>query len=395
MTLEEKMRLSYYRNISVLDEEHAVIVVQHTETKALYLRKELDNYQIDIFKKLMTAPVPNMPRIVEAVEDAGKLIVIESYITGKTLQQQLDAQGVFPPDKARSICIQLCNIVGRLHAMNIIHRDIKPDNIILGDDGVLKLLDLDAAKVYKQGESRDTQLIGTREYAAPEQYGFGSSSPATDVYAIGVLLNVLVAGTYPGISLTSDPELKAIIQKCTRMEPAERFPSALELRSALTGDSAKVSAGRISADKTAPPQAAPVVSAPDHAPAPFAAGAAVKGLRRFLPPGFRTMKVWKILVASAYYAFLAYLFYRMLTDEYEVSSQSDVFLAAVGMLIFGLSIPVFLCNYLNIWKPFHIERRKTPFLRYLSAVVWEAIFCVVFLGLWRFLLNLLRNMGVI
>lgn len=395
MTLEERMRLSYYRNVSVLDEEHAVIVVQHTETKALYLRKELDNFQIDIFKKLMTAPVPNMPRIVEAVEDAGKLIVIESYITGETLQHQLDTQGVFASDKARSICIQLCNIVGRLHAMNIIHRDIKPDNIILGDDGILKLLDLDAAKVYKQGESRDTQLIGTREYAAPEQYGFGASSPATDVYAIGVLLNVLVTGTYPRISLTSDPNLKAIIQKCTRMKPAERYPSALELRNALASGSANVSANKISADKSAPPQEAPVVSAPDYAPAPLAEGAALKGRRRFLPPGFRTMKAWKILVASAYYVFLAFLFYKMLTDKYEVSSQSDVFLAAVGMLILGLSIPVFLCNYLNIWKPFHIERRKTPFLRYLSAAVWEAVFFVAFLGLWKLLLTLLRNMGVI
>ena len=394
MTLEERMRLSYYRDISVLDNEHAVIVVQHTETNALYLKKMLDNYQLDIFLKLKSNPVPNMPRIFEAIEDNNKLIVIESYITGETLQQKLDKQGVFSLNKARSIGIQLCNILGRLHAMDIIHRDIKPSNIMFSDDGTIKLLDLDAAKTYKVDESQDTKLIGTPEYAAPEQYGFGASSPATDIYAIGVLLNVLVTGTYPRISITTDPGLSAIVQKCIRMEPTERYSSVIELRDVLAGTVNNFAYDTLTNGKIPGPAIAKKPT-PDYAPAPLAQGAAVNGWRRFLLPGFRTMKAWKVLIAIPYYCLVGYIFYTMMTGEYEVSSPSDVFLASVCLLILGLSIPIFLCNYLNIWKLLHIERRKTPLLRYLTALIWEVVFFVSFFELWKLLLVSLRNWGVI
>lgn len=399
MTLEERMRLSYYRDVSVLDEEHAVIVVQHTETKALYLKKVLDNYQLDIFTQLKSNPVPNMPRIFEAIEDNDKLIVIESYITGETLQQKLDKEGVFTPNKARSIGIQLCNILGRLHAMNIIHRDIKPGNIIFADDGTIKLLDLDAAKVYKADESQDTQLMGTREYAAPEQYGFGASSPATDVYAIGILLNVLVTGTYPRILMTADPDLSVIIQKCIRMEPTERYSSILELRDALAGtDSNYHNNTPIYSNKEVSSSVSDT-PVPAYAPTPFAYGESVaenkKGWRRFLLPGFRTGKIWKILTALLYYFSLGSIAYKGLTDEYEVSSAAEVAIAVGCMLIVGLGLPIFICNFLNIWRRFHIDRKKTPFLQYCVASLWFLVVAALIIGVFRLTLDLLRSGGIV
>lgn len=399
MTLEERMRLSYYRDISVLDEEHAVIVVQHIETNALYLKKTLDNYQLDIFMRLKSNPVPNMPRIFEAIEDNGKLIVIESYITGDTLQQILDKQGVFTINKARSIGIQLCNILGRLHAMDIIHRDIKPGNIIFGDDGTIKLLDLDAAKVYKADEAQDTQLIGTREYAAPEQFGFGASSPSTDVYALGILLNVLVTGSYPRFSMTTDPDLSAIIQKCIRMEPAERYSSILELRDALSGGDSNYQKNSPICNNNEFSSSTHDNPVPAYAPAPFAFGESVaekkKGWRRYLIPGFRTGTIWKIIVALLYYFSLGSMVCKGLTDEYEVSSTAEVAIAYTSMLIVGLGLPIFICNYLNIWHRFHIERQKTPFMRYCIAFLWFFLVAAVIIGGVRLILELLRNGGIV
>ena len=198
------------------------------------MKKTLENYQLDIFMRLKAHPVPNMPHIIEVVEDNGRLIVIETYLTGETLQQKLDRNGPLPVSLVRSIGIQLCSILGNLHMMGIVHRDIKPDNIIFEEPGIIKLLDLDAAKVYKSGEYRDTQLIGTKEYAAPEQYGFGASSPVTDIYAVGILMNVLVTGQYPRMALTTDAGLRAIIQRCIRMEPSERYKSVNDLKDALS-----------------------------------------------------------------------------------------------------------------------------------------------------------------
>ena len=399
MTLEERMRLSYYRDISVLDKEHAVIVVQHTETNALYLKKTLDSYQLDIFLQLKSNPVPNMPRIFEAIEDNDKLIVIESYITGETLQQKLNKQGVFALNEAKSIGIQLCNILGRLHAMGIIHRDIKPSNIMFSDDGTIKLLDLDAAKVYKTNESQDTQLMGTREYAAPEQYGFGASSPATDVYAIGILLNVLVTGTYPRILMTTDSDLSAIIQKCIRMEPTERYSSILELRDALAGTANNYHGNTLIYSNKEVSSSVSDTLVPAYAPAPFAYGEYVaekkKGWHRYLLPGFRTGKIWKILTALLYYLSLGSMVYKGLTDEYEVSSTAEVAIAFTSMLIVGLGLPIFICNYLNIWHRFHIERQKTPFMRYCIAFLWFFLVAAVIIGGVRLILELLRNGGIV
>ena len=233
MTPEEHSILSEYRQLTSLNARHGVFLLQHIESGELYVQKTLVNYQADIFTQLKAKPVPNMPRIVEAIEDDGRLIVIESYVSGRTLQKILDQEGPLPVPKVLEIGQQLCAILKQLHARGIIHRDVKPSNVILSDDGVVKLLDLDAAKVYKAREKADTRLIGTHGFAAPEQYGFAASSPVTDIYAAGVLLNVLAAGEFPNAASTPDASLNAVISRCIRMEPAERYQSVEELEKAL------------------------------------------------------------------------------------------------------------------------------------------------------------------
>lgn len=109
----------------------------------------------------------------------------------------------------------------------IIHRDIKPSNVIVTNDGIVKLLDMNAAKYYKGNAEEDTHLIGTVGYAAPEQYGFGESSVQTDIYALGVLLNYLIVGDIPKKGLSSG-QIGRIVEKT---QPLIRMAAIKMLRS--------------------------------------------------------------------------------------------------------------------------------------------------------------------
>ena len=120
-----------------------------------------------------------------------------------------------------------------------------------------------------------------------------------------------------------------------------------------------------------------------------------KGWRRYLIPGFRTGTIWKIIVALLYYFSLGSMVCKGLTDEYEVSSTAEVAIAYTSMLIVGLGLPIFICNYLNIWHRFHIERQKTPFMRYCIAFLWFFLVAAVIIGGVRLILELLRNGGIV
>ena len=125
---------------------------------------------------------------------------------------------------------QLCAAMGALHAMQpcVVHRDIKPENIIISNEGILKLIDLGAARLFKDGKLCDTEQIGTRGYAAPEQYGFNQSDARTDIYAAGTVLHVLMARF--GEAAKS---YNAVAARCTQLEPQNRYQSAKAMKTAL------------------------------------------------------------------------------------------------------------------------------------------------------------------
>ena len=385
MTIDERMRLSFYKEISSLNEEHGVSVVQHIETHSFYLKKELTNYQLDIFLRLKENPVPNMPRIIEAVEDNDRLIVIESYLSGETLRQRLEKDGVFPTQRIRSIGIQLCDILKDLHAMGIVHRDIKPENIIYEEPGIIKLLDLDAAKFYKPGENRDTQLIGTREYAAPEQYGFGASSPETDIYAIGVLLNVLATGQYPRIALTTDMGLRSIIQRCIRLDPRERYTSVYDLKRALSNQTIKPlnrmpiegsaqgnytapvrRSGQSNYDPVIPKEPAEKISDRKGFTDYFMNSGS--GWRRFLLPGFRSGQFLHILLAVIWYYFGFYTAVKSIIEPDSSLTRAEIGLTAYRYFVLAIILPCVMCNYCGILDKVKITRIKSSIIR--LALAW-------------------------
>lgn len=224
MEVDAALCLSFYRDIATLNEAHGVDLVQHVETKAIYVKKTLTVYDLQVFQHLKDHPVTGIPRIEELVETDGRLYVIEEYISGRSLREALAASGPLSPAEALACLRQLCDILRPLHNLSppIVHRDIKPSNLLLTPAGRLYLVDFNAAKETSDTKARDTVLLGTAGYAAPEQYGFSPSQPTADIYALGVLLNEMLTGKLPQEELADGP-LTAVIQKCLRMEPSQRY----------------------------------------------------------------------------------------------------------------------------------------------------------------------------
>ena len=153
-------------------------------------------------------------------------VCVEEFIEGELLSNLIE-KNFFDEDTAENFLLQICDGLKVLHSANIIHRDIKPDNLILQADGQLKLIDFDIARIFKADKQRDTKQFGTDGYAAPEQFGHSQTDSRSDIYALGKTLQEILGGeNYHG-------RLEKIISKCIEYDPKRRFQSVDEIKDAL------------------------------------------------------------------------------------------------------------------------------------------------------------------
>lgn len=181
---------------------------------------------------------PTRFETLDLQNEGGVCCLLRDYIPGSTLAALVERDGVLRPPEAAELGVKLCRAVGALHAMTppVIHRDLKPENILLTETGRVRLIDLGAARSYKPGQDEDTVLLGTRGYAAPEQYGSGQTDARTDIFALGKVLAYALAGEYtdaPPRLGGRDRALKRIIRRCCAYDPARRYPDAERLERAL------------------------------------------------------------------------------------------------------------------------------------------------------------------
>lgn len=207
-------------------------------SKQIALKALLD--EANLMKKL---DHPTLPRIVDIIDDNQNVYVVMDYIEGESLNKVLDAYGAQPQEAVIEWAKQLSDVLDYLHTQNppVIYRDMKPANIMLKPDGTVRLIDFGIAREYKEGKDGDTEAIGTRGYAAPEQFGGkGQTDARTDIYSLGVTLYHLVTGKNPAEppyeiypirhwnpSLSSGFEW--LIQKCTQLNPNDRYQSCAEV----------------------------------------------------------------------------------------------------------------------------------------------------------------------
>lgn len=170
--------------------------------------------------------------IYEICADDKGITVLEEYIEGKRLSDILSNDKILDKKTVCKYAVQLCDALIFLHSVGIIHRDIKPSNVIIKSDETAVLIDLSIARFINEKES-DTQSLGTPGYAAPEQFGISQSSKATDIYGLGVLLNMMLTGSHPSVDLPKG-RLKKIVEKATSTQISKRYKDAEKMKKALS-----------------------------------------------------------------------------------------------------------------------------------------------------------------
>jgi serine/threonine-protein kinase len=126
------------------------------------------------------------------------LYIVMQYVEGEDLKHLITREGALPVDRAREIAGQVLDGLRAIHAAGIIHRDIKPQNVLIGRDGVARLTDFGVAQVAEDsGMTTAGTTVGTAAYMAPEQAQAGRITEATDLYAVGVMLYEMLTGFLP------------------------------------------------------------------------------------------------------------------------------------------------------------------------------------------------------
>ncbi|MBQ6975012.1 MAG: serine/threonine protein kinase [Selenomonadaceae bacterium] len=218
------MHENFYKPIDILKtgESGDVQLVYDKVGKQICVIKHRSLTTLELYKKLKAIKSRYIPKIFRLIEVDGKFFVVEEYIAGQTLSEILQYENFLHEDLAAQILRQLCECLQQLHAEKIIHRDIKPSNIMLTRDNFVRLIDFSISRIEKENVSTDTEFLGTRGYAPPEQYGFGQTDSRSDIYSLGVTIQRLLGKNYSGW-------LTKIISRCTKLDPENRYQSVDEL----------------------------------------------------------------------------------------------------------------------------------------------------------------------
>ena len=226
-----------------------VYLAEHKRLHTRWAVKEVRKRQEVKFDFLAEANIlkrlqhPMLPRIVDIFEDRDCIYIVEDFVEGVTLDDLLKQQGKVDEAQGLQWFRDLCGVLRYLHSQQphpVIYRDMKPSNIMLQPDGTLKLIDFGIAREYKQESSADTTYIGTKGYAAPEQFGKAQTDARTDIYSLGVTMYHLVTGKSPyepPYQFVSVRELapklshgiEYILSKCVQSEPVARYQTVDEL----------------------------------------------------------------------------------------------------------------------------------------------------------------------
>ncbi len=376
MTLEEESRLSFYRELTVLDEKKNIVLVQDIRNSELCVKKTLDIYSRDIYEQLASVRIEGVPAVKECVADDGKLIVVEEYVQGRSLKQVLDEQGLLNEEQAYEIAVQLVDILVRLHQLEpaIVHRDIKPSNIIIEKNGHVNLIDFNAARHVNADKNEDTRMLGTVYFAAPEQFGFGQSDERTDIYGLGATINYIMTGDKPGAGI-AECRFSDILKKCLMVDAKDRYQSAEELRGVL--DMLNYSIVQDNRKK------AETAFGKDNTVSVVRTYRNIRDIivkmyrkyqkrnydidtswRRYLLPGFRRLNVVYCLIALVWYAVIVWMTITFAVTDSKTGipvtgGELTMYKIAVFVLLFGMTM--WFGNYLNI-------RRKLPGMKKINVL---------------------------
>lgn len=195
---------------------------------------------------------PNIATVYDYGEDDGAAYLVMELVDGQPLSE-LIARGPFAPDRVRSIVGQAALALAAAHAQGVVHRDVKPANILLTSEGRVKLTDFGIASAGDSaGYTRTGEVLGTPHYLSPEQAVGRAATGSSDLYALGIVAHEMLTGTKPfdggsavatALSQVNDPppplppsvpaDLRRLVMSCLDKDPARRPESAAALAAAL------------------------------------------------------------------------------------------------------------------------------------------------------------------
>jgi eukaryotic-like serine/threonine-protein kinase len=190
---------------------------------------------------------PNIVTVFDVGEIDGCPFIVMELVPGRTLEERLRRDGTLSANDVLAIARQVCAGLEHAHANGLVHRDLKPGNLIERDDGTIKIADFGIARAVEGTELTEAgTVVGTAAYLAPEQAEAGTVTPATDLFALGAVLYELLTGRQPwkveslaqlagrrevappDLPATTPPGLRAAIERSLRPEAEDRPSSAAE-----------------------------------------------------------------------------------------------------------------------------------------------------------------------
>ncbi|MCH7903571.1 MAG: protein kinase [Armatimonadetes bacterium] len=237
---------------------------------------------------------PHIVTVYEVGTEGNKHFIAMEFLTGKNLRKEVDKLGTIEPKRAVEIILDILDALSFAHENGIIHRDIKPDNVQLLDDGLVKLTDFGIARLtFEPNITLDGQVFGTPSYMSPEQINGGEIDARTDVFSVGVVLYEMVAGkkpfigdsvvsiTYAIMNSQADQPAQAnyalwqVIEQAIQKTPDLRFKSAGAMAEALKQVLPTFEPGAVVLDPIRPGFAPPigqVIAGPPPVHNPFGPG---------------------------------------------------------------------------------------------------------------------------
>ena len=184
--------------------------------------KRIHRACLPLLEKLQELAHPLWPELYTFIGRAGETHLLEEYVQGEPMTRRLKEGRYLTEREARDLLLTLADGLAALHAAGILHRDIKPGNLIESHGmKTVRLIDFDVAREMHDG-APDTTYLGTRGYAPPEQYGYAATDARSDIFALGKTVRKLLGPAYHG-------SLTRILDRATEVDPKRRYPNALAL----------------------------------------------------------------------------------------------------------------------------------------------------------------------